>query len=316
MPFAGNQPMDPGLFGTDGTLASALAQAEPGPPKDEPISAEMDERLAGMTGEQYAEHFRRCLWALDYLSRNLPRVSDDARAFTMDRCMAASGVSWTSGVAWALQSAICQRMAANPPATIADEAIKWVADAVAYTVSVLGEDWRVVGVEHKNAAAIAYRLGKLDPAKAQEWYRYVSVTITNSFAVIRSEYEMQYTVVGIQANAVDFLDVLLRILHLPVEAFNWIVKKAGEWAQSMLEAIGEGLGHVGEGLASAIWKVVKPLLLPAALVGIAYVGWTQRHRIHAALTGRGGASVPGDGDEIEAETHLLPPGEPIRFRRR
>ena len=282
MPFAGNQRMDPDLFGTDGTLASALGQADVQPTAD--VQPDMPEALRGMTGEQYALHFQYLLRALKRLSWKVPQVAREI-----------SGGTYGGGV---VDTVI---MIARATAAVA-----LVSNAVAASVDVVGRDWPNLVLDRRNAAVVAQRLSKADPSAVQRWYSTVTQSIGPSFDLIQAQLDEELRVAVEDMQFWATIDALRQLpLTLLKNALTWL----GEFARDVL-------GTAADVVASTFWDLVKPLILPALLVGAAYVGWTQRHRIHAALTSRGGAPVPGDGDEVEAETHLLPAGEPIRFHRR
>ena len=289
MPFAGNQRMDPDLFGTDGTLASALGQADVQPTAD--VQPDMPEALRGMTGEQYALHFQYVLRALKRLSWKVPQTAREI-----------SAGAYAGGVVD--QVVMTARAAA---------AMALVSNAVAASVDVVGRDWPGLVLERRGAAVVAQRLSKADPSAVQDWYLKTTQAIRAGFDLIQAQLDEELRAA---VEDMQFWATIDALRQLPLKVIENMLLGLGQFAGAVLGAAGEGLGAAASGLASAIWSIAKPLILPALLVGAAYVGWTQRHRIHAALTGRGGASVPGDGDEIEAETHLLPPGEPIRFRRR
>lgn len=297
MPFAGNQRMDPDLFGTDGTLASALGQADVVPTPD--VQPDIPEALRGMTGEQYALHFQYLLRALKRLSWKVPQVAREISAGTY----AGGGV--VDAVVMTARAAAAMALVSN---------------AVAASVDVVGRDWPGLipaqpnaALDRRSAAVVALRLSKADPAAVQDWYLRTTQAIRSGFDLIQAQLDEELRAA---AEDMQFWATIDGLRQLPLKVVENMLLWLGQFAGSVLGAAGEGLGAAGAGLASAIWSIAKPLILPALLVGAAYVGWTQRHRIHAALTGRGGASVPGDGDEVEAETHLLPAGEPIRFHRR
>lgn len=286
MPFAGNQPMDPGIFGTDGTLESALAQADVAPTTD--VMPDMPEALRGMTGEQYALHFQYVLRAIKRLSWKVPQTAREIQQGT-----------YTGGVVDAVV------MAARAAAAMA-----LTSNAVAAAVDVIGRDWTGFVVDRRGAAVIALRLSKADPSAVQDWYLRTTQAIREGFDLIQARLDEELRA------AVDDMEFWARIdalRRLPLTVFENMLLWLGQFAGSVLGAAGEGAGAAAEGIASLIWSVVKPLLLPAALVGVAYIGWTQRYRIHAALERRGGA--PGGDDEVEAETRLLP-GETAKFQRR
>jgi hypothetical protein len=296
MPFAGNQPMDPDLFGTDGTLASALGQADVQPTTD--VQLDMPEALRGMTGEQYALHFQYVLRALKRLSWKVPQTAREISAGT-----------YAGGVVDAVV------MAARAAAAMA-----LVSNAVAASVDVVGRDWPGLipvqpnaALDRRSAAVVAQRLSKADPSAVQDWYLKTTQAISTGFDLIQAQLDEE-----LRAAAEDeqFWATIDALLGLPLKMIENMLLWLGQFAGSVLGAAGEGLGAAAGGIAFLIWSIAKPLILPALLVGAAYVGWTQRHRIHAALTGRGGSTVPGDGD-VEAETKLLPAEtQTVRFRRR
>jgi hypothetical protein len=199
-------------------------------------------------------------------------------------------------------------------------AMALVSNAVAASVDVVGRDWPGLipiqpnaALDRRSAAVVAQRLSKADPSAVQDWYLKTTQAISAGFDLIQAQLDEELRAA---VEDMQFWATIDALRQLPLRVIENMLLWLGQFAGAVLGAAGEGLGAAAGGIASAIWSIAKPLILPALLVGAAYVGWTQRYRIHAALTGRGGAPAPGDRDEAEAETHLLPAGEPIRFQRR
>ena len=140
-----------------------------------------------------------------------------------------------------------------------------LADAMAALDRNLGEDWRIVGVEHKNTAAMIYRLRKLPPTLAQSLYNVVALTLDHAYITIDADAAYRIGMAEAERRFWQRLGSALKeFALLPVNAFTGLLNLAGE-------SLARAAGGAGEALSKMLWAAIKPLLVPIALVGGGYV---------------------------------------------
>ena len=286
------------VFGTLGQDASSA-------------SGESSDVVPSMTGEQFAWHLVGVL----HLLNRLPRILGAIAGTIPDACrteMEARVARLTYPIdpsALVGSDVSAEDVAACAEGRV-DRLLGWI-KSIEYeadiTNLVLGPDWRDVGVDHRNAAAVAYRLGAVEPIRAKRWYEGVTSMIAVAQGSIRSELDHELELAQIDLAFWIHVD---EVSNWPLTVLRTMLEELGKFAAAVAEAAGGAIGAAGEGLAAGLWKAVKPLILPALLVGAGYVAWTMRYQIHAALTSAGSApALPRRGkagEAINVASRLLP----------
>ena len=247
-------------------------------PDETPVTTE---EVQAMTGEQFAWHIQHMLWGLNRLMTEVPR-----------RVAAASAVCNNMGGGPVAESmrVLCHEQNADFYASYA--AIQAVLDhAHRVTITTLGSDWYQVGVESRNAVAIASRLGNTDPAAAKSWYTTVADALHRGHAAIGADLDEQL----IRATAeMNFWGRMLAIGLLPLTAFEVLLAGLALFAAGIARAVGAGVGAVGAGILSGLWKAVKPLIIPALVVGTGAVLYLHnKDKIHGFVRGKKASESTG-----------------------
>lgn len=277
-------------FGADEAEASAIPP-EAGKTDIAPLASQ-----PGMTGEQFAWHLTALCGMLRWLSRQFPILAEQCR----------SGVGGTErvfpGVPGVIPS-VTWHEDLCPPGYLEQyqQLIDESHDVVALTNQVLGPNWQDWTV-YKDAVQIAYRLSGLWltengatmpdgrpvtpafrdgwPAVAQGWYNTVASFVSLGQDVMDADLSYREQVARIEMN---FWSHLRRIYAWPQEVFASALNYLGDFAKAAIAAILHAAGDIGgaaaEGLASALWKILKPLIIPALLVGAGFGVYHYRHQI-------------------------------------
>lgn len=264
--------VDRSSSGLSGYEADLLFGADPSTLTSDP-PPEVADRAINMTGEQFVWHVRAMMNGLLYLKRTLERWIEQypVGGLSYDQVQAlreflglplqgdTPSAGWTLGVA---------RMR---------DVIAFIDDQIAATGRILGDDWQVVFIDHKNVLALGYRMGRKDTALLKAWYNATAATLEYGFAILKSDLDYRYDIaMSIQAH----WSRMRALAAAPIAIFAAIVQTAADWAAAAASAVGGALGAVGEGIVSGIWKAVKPLILPVALLGTVTLGGMYLWRKH------------------------------------
>jgi hypothetical protein len=120
-----------------------------------------------------------------------------------------------------------------------------VTRAAFLTTTLLGQDWENLP-KTGNRAELARRLQKLHPILAQSWYKTVAVTLPIGFNAMKRS-----------------LDVRLELAEADLHWWETIL--------AILNVPGRLVGALTSGAGSLVWDILKPLILPAALIAGGYV---------------------------------------------
>jgi len=247
----------------------------------------------GMTGEQFAWHLAGLLGELDWLDREFPIL--------LNQCLTEHGpgasseaLEMVTGIS--VPVPLCRAGQVDKYATL----ISGAASVIALTDLVLTPQWRswVVDREHRDPASIAYRVsglwmnapGAVQPngqpmtaafragwaQKVQDWYKLVADFVTGGSNEMQADLNYRYEAAVEEMNFWDNLSILYDWpIRLIEAALHWL----GEFAKRALAALGDAAAAVAGVGASALWAIIKPLLLPAALVGTGLVVYYYRQDI-------------------------------------
>ena len=127
-----------------------------------------------------------------------------------------------------------------------------VTRAAFLTTTLLGQDWKNLP-KTSDHAELARRLQKLPPATAQAWYKVVATTLPIGFSAMRKSLDIRLELAEADLR---WWETTLAILNAPGQLFRATVTP----------------------FSNLVWDILKPLILPAALIAGGYVLYrvTQR----------------------------------------
>lgn len=144
-------------------------------------------------------------------------------------------------------------------------------DIVNFTARLFGDDWEVVFVEHRNAVALAYRLGEMDPGLAKTWYNDTALVLQTSQSVVTTIEEYERRLAEIHARW-NFWTAVRQLAALPAQLFRFVLEAVASFAAAALRAVGTALAPVGRALGDTIWELLKSFAVPVLVIGGVVIG--------------------------------------------
>ena len=156
-------------------------------------------------------------------------------------------------------------------------------DAVAIAHRI-GGVWIVKGADFmgvKLATDASVAMAKASwPKSMNNWYKAVAAFVTFGRAVVQQDLNYRYE----RALQEEHLWANLSVIYSsPGAVFENMLNVMAGWVESILRGLGQLGGAAAEGAASLVWKIVKPLLLTAAVASIGLAVYSFRHEIADAV---------------------------------
>ncbi len=231
-----------GLGGLVEDIAAAI-----GPRPTLPEAKEAGE----LTPAEFLDRIHKVAWGLAYLARYIPDHERRFLAFQEEEGEAYAMVTVQLGVARGL----CEVMSAQ-------------------TSQIFGPAWETVlaaapapTIGTQRTAAIAQAMSTAGADKVHEWLGLAAQTIKAGFDAIQAEIDVRY------AEAESDLAFWGGLYDMTVGLWNLRVGGLKALIIGLIRAIGDLGGAAAESLAAALWKIVKPLLIPAGVIVGGYVAY-------------------------------------------